>query len=100
MQPHSSNTRKLVTGFVLALALTLIAFAAVWTLAFPVELTFGIIAISALFQVAVHLHYFLGIDSKTPVENILAMAFAGVLIFLMVGGSLWIMFDLYERMMM
>jgi cytochrome o ubiquinol oxidase operon protein cyoD len=28
-----------------------------------------------------------------------ALAFALVLIFIMVGGSLWIMFDLYHRMM-
>ena len=28
-----------------------------------------------------------------------ALAFAVVLIFIMVGGSLWIMFDLYHRMM-
>ncbi|EEA93235.1 cytochrome bo3 quinol oxidase subunit 4 [Pseudovibrio denitrificans] len=99
MHPQSHSAKRLITGFILALALTLIPFAAVWTMAFPVELTFGIIALCALVQVGVHLHYFLGIDSRTPIENVLAMSFAGVLIFLMVGGTLWIMFDLYERMM-
>lgn len=99
MHPQTHSAKRLITGFILALLLTFIAFTAVWTMAFPVELTFGIIAASALLQVGVHLHYFLGIDSRTPIENILAMSFAGVLIFLMVGGTLWIMFDLYERMM-
>ncbi len=99
MHPQSHSTAKLITGFVLALVFTLIPFAAIWTSAFTVEMTFGLIALSALIQVGVHLHYFLGIDTHTPLENVLAMCFAGVLIILMVGGTLWIMFDLYERMM-
>jgi cytochrome o ubiquinol oxidase operon protein cyoD len=37
--------------------------------------------------------------ATTPKENLIALAFAAVLIFIMVGGSLWIMFDLYHRMM-
>jgi cytochrome o ubiquinol oxidase operon protein cyoD len=49
--------------------------------------------------VVVHLRYFLHIDlQSTPRENLLALAFAGVLIFLMVGGTLWIMLDLNARM--
>ena len=48
----------------------------------------------------VHLRYFLHIDlQSTPRENLLALAFAAVLIFLMVGGTLWIMLDLHARMM-
>jgi cytochrome o ubiquinol oxidase operon protein cyoD len=51
-------------------------------------------------QILVHLAFFLHIDFKTtPRENLVALAFALVLIFIMVGGSLWIMFDLYHRMM-
>jgi cytochrome o ubiquinol oxidase operon protein cyoD len=51
-------------------------------------------------QIFVHLTFFLHIDFKTtPRENLVALAFALVLIFIMVGGSLWIMFDLYNRMM-
>jgi cytochrome o ubiquinol oxidase operon protein cyoD len=51
--------------------------------------------------VLVHLRYFLHLDLKrTPRENLLALAFAALLIFLMVGGTLWIMFDLHYRMML
>jgi cytochrome o ubiquinol oxidase subunit IV len=50
--------------------------------------------------VFVHLYFFLHMDPRTaPKENILALGFAAVLIFIMIGGSLWIMFDLYNRMM-
>jgi cytochrome o ubiquinol oxidase operon protein cyoD len=51
-------------------------------------------------QVWVHLRFFLHIDLKdTPQDNLLALAFAALLIFIMVGGSLWIMLDLNARMM-
>jgi heme/copper-type cytochrome/quinol oxidase subunit 4 len=36
--------------------------------------------------------------TDTPRESLLALCFAAILIFLMVGGSLWIMFDLHHRM--
>jgi cytochrome o ubiquinol oxidase operon protein cyoD len=59
-----------------------------------------VIAILAVVQVVVHLRYFLHIDVKsTPRDNLMALAFAAVLIFLMVGGTLWIMLDLNARMM-
>ncbi len=89
-----------LTGFILALILTAIPFAIVWTGALPAGATLIIIAVAAVIQVLVHLHYFLHLNLKTtPRENLLAMAFAAVLIFIMVGGSLWIMFDLHFRMM-
>ena len=62
--------------------------------------TLVVIAILALVQVVVHLRYFLHIDLKsTPRDNLLALAFAAVLICIMVGGTLWIMLDLNARMM-
>jgi cytochrome o ubiquinol oxidase operon protein cyoD len=33
-------------------------------------------------------------------ENLVAIVFTAILIFLMVGGSFWIMFDLHNRMAM
>lgn len=99
MHDHSISANKLITGFLLALTLTVIPFAAVWLMPFSSTLTFLIIAVCAVIQVVVHLYYFLNINSSAPTEQVLALAFAGVLIFLMVGGTLWIMFDLYERMM-
>lgn len=97
---QSESVRPYVTGFVLALVLTAIPFALVVTHVLPATTTLVIIAILAVIQVAVHLRYFLHIDlDETPRENILALVFAAVLIFIMVGGSLWIMLDLNARMM-
>lgn len=92
--------RFYLTGFVLALILTGIPFGLVAMDALPKMPTLIIIVIAAIVQILVHLRYFLHLDlTTTPRENILAIAFAAVLIFIMVGGSLWIMFDLHNRMM-
>ncbi|MDJ0512233.1 MAG: cytochrome o ubiquinol oxidase subunit IV [Methyloceanibacter sp.] len=89
-----------LVGLALAVILTAIPFGLVATGALPRQTTLIIIAVFAVAQIIVHLTFFLHIDFKTtPRENLVALAFALVLIFIMVGGSLWIMFDLYHRMM-
>jgi cytochrome o ubiquinol oxidase operon protein cyoD len=58
-----------------------------------------VIAAAAVLQILVHLRFFLHLNfTTTPKENLLAIAFTAVLLFLMVGGSLWIMIDLHSRM--
>ena len=86
-------------GFVLAVILTAIPFWLVHTHALPPSRIAVVIAIAAVLQILVHLRFFLHINfTTTPKENLLALGFAAVLIFLMVGGSLWIMIDLHQRM--
>jgi len=88
-----------LTGLALALILTAIPFALVFTAALPRGPTLVVIAVAAVIQVLVHLRYFLHLDlTATPRENLLAIAFAAILIILMVGGSFWIMLDLGHRM--
>lgn len=87
-------------GLVLALILTAIPFALVVWGSLPRTQTLLVIAAAAVIQVLVHLRYFLHLDlTHTPRENLLAISFAGILIFIMMGGSFWIMFDLNNRMM-
>jgi cytochrome o ubiquinol oxidase subunit IV len=93
--------KSYVTGFALALILTAIPFALVATNPLPKLTTLVIIAVAAIIQVLVHLHYFLHLDlTSTPRENLLAIMFAAILIVIMVGGSFWIMVDLHNRMSM
>jgi cytochrome o ubiquinol oxidase operon protein cyoD len=95
------NSRSYLTGLVLALILTAIPFALVATNALPKSSTLIVIGIAAVIQILVHLRYFLHLDLKsTPGENLAAIVFAAILIFIMVGGSFWIMFDLNNRMSM
>ncbi|HMB76100.1 MAG TPA: cytochrome o ubiquinol oxidase subunit IV [Kiloniellaceae bacterium] len=91
--------RSYLTGFCLALLLTAIPFGLVAFELLPRTATLIAIFIAAIVQILVHLRYFLHLDfTETPRENLLAIAFAGLLIVIMIGGSLWIMFDLYARM--
>ncbi|MCC6777931.1 MAG: cytochrome o ubiquinol oxidase subunit IV [Hyphomicrobiales bacterium] len=88
-----------LVGLLLALILTVVPFAIVAAGALAKEPTLIVIAVAAVLQVLVHLRWFLHLDlTTTPRENILAMAFAAVLILIMVAGSLWIMLDLHHRM--
>jgi len=100
MHPDQDHgLRFYLIGFALALLLTVIPFGLVVFASLPRMATLAAIAVAAVVQVVVHLRFFLHLDLKsTPRENLLAIAFAAVLIFIMVGGSLWIMFDLHHRM--
>ncbi len=97
MERH--GLRSYLVGFVLAVVLTAIPFYLVYAHTLPPSRIMLIIAIAAVLQILVHLHFFLHINfTTTPKENLLAIAFTAVLLFLMVGGSLWIMVDLHYRM--
>jgi cytochrome o ubiquinol oxidase operon protein cyoD len=99
--PVERSAKPYLIGLVLALILTAIPFGLVATGTLPHGTVLVIIAVFAVIQILVHLRFFLHIGlSSTPGENLVAMAFAAVILFLMVGGSLWIMFDLYWRMML
>ena len=93
------TVKPYLIGLTLAVMVTAIPFALVATGALTKGATLGIIIAAALIQIVVHLRFFLHIGLRTPRENLIALAFASVLIFIMVGGTLWIMFDLYHRMM-
>jgi len=93
-------TARYIIGFALAVILTVIPFAVVWGGLLTGTQAYAVIAAGAVIQVIVHLVYFLHLDFKsTPAENLFFLIFAAVLIFIMVGGSLWIMTDLHHRMM-
>ena len=88
-----------LVGFVLAVVLTAIPFWLVSSHALPPSRTMMVIAVAAILQILVHLRFFLHIDFvSTPRENVVALVFTTVLILIMVGGSLWIMVDLHQRM--
>lgn len=93
------DRRSYIVGFVLAVVLTAIPFGLVATHALSPTATIWTIVIAAVLQILVHLRWFLHINlATTPKENLLALAFTAVLLFLMVGGSFWIMVDLHTRM--
>lgn len=88
------------TGFILAIALTIIPFALVMTGALSHSYVLFAIFAAAAMQIAVHLHYFLHLDTSSAMRwNVLALVFALLIMTLFIGGTIWIMYHLKYRMM-
>jgi len=89
-----------LVGVVLALVLTAVPFGLVAARTLRPIQTFVVIGVAAIAQVVVHLRYFLHLDLKPSSQNkLIALCFAAVVLLILVGGTLWIMFDLNYRMM-
>jgi cytochrome o ubiquinol oxidase operon protein cyoD len=88
-----------VIGLVLAVLLTVASFYAVntnliWGPGIPVALVTLAIA-----QIGIHLVFFLHITTAPDnTNNVLALAFGVLIVALVIGGSIWIMDHLNERM--
>jgi cytochrome o ubiquinol oxidase operon protein cyoD len=120
MKPYSDENHPdlatCLTGFILALLLTLLAFGLV--IAGGADFTSGPIGklpgigemprwfiiggviVLAILQILVHLRYFLHLSFGSSQKlNLQAILFALFIIIIMVGGTLWIMNDLNGHMM-
>lgn len=98
--PVERSTTPYLIGLGLAVVLTAISFGLAATGVLPRTSTIVVIAVAAVIQILVHLRFFLHINlMTTPRENLVALAFAVLLICIMLVGSFWIMLDLYHRMM-
>jgi len=87
-------------GFALAVLMTATSFfiagtSMVWQPSIPVALI-----VLAIAQMGIHLVFFIHITTDPDnTNNILALAFGLMIVFLVVGGSLWIMSHMNQNMM-
>ena len=102
-QPHDSmlsESLSYVIGLGLALLLTAVSF---WVASTSVLWGPGVavgLVVLAIAQMGVHLVFFLHITSGPDnTNNVLALAFGVLIVFLVIGGSLWIMAHLNQNMM-
>lgn len=99
--PGNSERRDFVTyltGFVLALILTFAPFALVaWSSARARTILY-VIGVLALVQILVHFRCFLHIGFRRKREDLLLILFSGLLLVIMIGGTIWIMTSLAQRM--
>ncbi len=92
--------RSYAIGFILSLVLTALAFGGVMIGDFSRLTILVLIVGAAVAQILVHLHYFLHLDSSSESHwNFLAFVFTVLIMALFVGGTLWIMYNLNNRMM-
>ncbi len=96
----TGSLKSYITGFILSVVLTAMAFGAVMSEALAPRVTIITIFTAAVLQILVHLYYFLHLNSSSEARwNILAMIFTVLIMALFVGGSIWIMHNLNIRMM-
>ncbi|APW39991.1 cytochrome o ubiquinol oxidase subunit IV [Rhodoferax koreense] len=98
--PHSTF-KGYMTGFVLAVILTVIPFWLVMGKVFdkPSTTALVILALAAV-QIVVHMIYFLHMNAKVEGGwSMLALIFTIVLVVITLSGSIWVMYHLNTNMM-
>ena len=100
MGAGQGSLKSYLTGFVLSVVLTLIAFLTVMYGGGGRETMLLVIVVCAVAQIAVHLVCFLHLNRSSDGEWYLAaLIFAALVMIILVGGSLWVMYHLNANMM-
>lgn len=98
---HPGTLRGYLTGFGLAAILTIIPFALVMGHAVQNRflLIFLVLALAAV-QIVIHIVYFLHLDARSEGGwNMLAFIFTVVLVVIVLGASIWVMYEENANMM-
>ena len=87
-------------GLTISIILTLASYFAVTLKTFPVNTTYSILAVLAVVQILIQVVYFLHIGSEKGTRwNLISFVFSLIMIFIIVAGSLWVMYNLNTNMM-
>jgi cytochrome o ubiquinol oxidase subunit IV len=87
-------------GFVLAALLTVASFYVLYTGLIWAPGIVVMLAVLAVAQIGVHLVFFMHLTTAPDnTNNVLALVFGIIVVVLIIGGSIWIMGHLNERMM-
>ena len=99
-QEPTANYLSYTAGLVLAILLTITSFVVAQTnLLWPPGISVGLIVL-AFAQIGVHLVFFLHLGSgPESTNNIIALAFGLLIVFLVIAGSIWIIANLTANMM-
>ena len=98
---HQGSLRGYLTGFVLAAILTIIPFWLVMGHVFDNRwLTITLVLALAVVQILVHIVYFLHLDTHSEGGwNMMAFIFTIVLVVIVLGASIWVMYNENANMM-
>jgi cytochrome o ubiquinol oxidase operon protein cyoD len=92
--------RSYTIGFGLSVILTAAAFWVVMDHVLPPSSTIAAIFALAVVQIGVHLFFFLHLNFSSEQRwNVTAFAFAIIVVFVVILGSLWIIHNMTDRMM-
>ena len=93
--------KNYIIGFLLATLFTIISFGFVaFKDSMPRSAVVILLSVAALLQMFVHLYYFLHLNKSSEQRwNVIVFAFTALLVFIFVGGTIWVMYTLNLRMM-
>jgi cytochrome o ubiquinol oxidase subunit IV len=95
---YRKDLSSYVSGLVLALILTAVPFALVYWHAMTTASLLLAIGIFALVQAMVHFRFFLHVDPRRNVDELLLVLFSTTILVMMAGGTVWILGNLHLRM--
>ncbi len=99
-QPENATLKNYVIGFVSSIVLTMSAYLLAYYHAGGRGLLFGLLAVLALIQFSVQLIFFLHVGKEfSPRLKLIVTLFMMLVVLIIVGGSLWIMYNLNHRVM-
>ena len=91
--------KSYIIGFILSILLTVIPYYIVVNHVFDRSIIFISIAILAIMQLFVQLVFFLHLSSESkPRWNLTAFVYSAIIVFILVAGTLWIMYHLDYNM--
>lgn len=97
---HHGSVKTYMTGFILSIILTAIPFWMVMIGTASHAVILGVVLVSAVVQILVHLVCFLHMNTSSEERwNLVAFAFTALIIAILVVGSIWIMWNLNQNMM-
>lgn len=97
---HHGSVKTYMIGFILSVILTAIPFWMVMDGTASHSVILGVILVSAVVQIFVHLICFLHMNTSSSERwNLVAIVFTGLIIAILVVGSIWIMWNLNLNMM-
>ena len=103
MSKKDERTRDLqmyIAGFIGAVTLTTLSFIIAIFQPFGPVFCFSSIAVLAVLQLIVHLRFFLHIDlSRQKNDELQLILFTGLIITIMIAGTVWLLGNLMMRMM-
>ena len=97
---YHATVKGYIVGFLLSVVLTAIPFWLVMGKVLPSQATSIIILSLAAVQMVVHMVYFLHLNGKVEGGwSMLALLFTGILVVIMLAGSVWVMYNMNTNMM-
>jgi cytochrome o ubiquinol oxidase operon protein cyoD len=97
---YHATVKGYATGFLLSVVLTAIPFWLVMGKVLPSSAAIWVVLAFAAAQMLVHMVYFLHLDPRSEGGwSLLALLFTGVLVFILLAGSIWVMYNMNANMM-